>query len=1606
MAGALEIARRALDELGFFSKALEEAKGAKMKEGSVQQWKNVLQKQGVKPAELDATGFNALNPNEKLNRDDVINYFTENRVKLGEKKYGEDPSNPSPNRIWEQARSDMDRLNDDIAREVERNGGQMNERAYELQRQYTQAEQRMWDASDQIERASAAEPRFEGYTLPGGANYQERVLTLPPRQEPRFRVYREGEPFSEYSYKKQEDAAEYARAMSERHGIPHTVQQDMVPGQAQFRHETHWPGVDNPLAHYRTKERLGPNGERVLHIDEIQSDWAQQGRDRGFKDPKAAERMAAIQKEYDLYDQQMRELMPQRGVRQTDLEAKVRADLGLPRHTVDMTPEQAAQYWAARDELVFNDPVLMDLNERYANANLERSRRREAIDGLMGQAGGLPAAPFVTQTKDWTDLTLKRAMIEAERGGYDAVAWTPGMHHAERYDLSSRVGKINYFPNQRELRVFDHEGNILHQGQHSPEELGGVLGKDNAQRLLTGSKLNENKLGDEDFAFYRLEPDDMTWGGEGMKAYYDKIVPDRLTKLARTLDPEARIESMPAGYKTSLESSIDDAGEMVGGARVYEQGQSWGTIGEQPGRLLREFPTYEQATEFTDMAHWPRGGPAPQLPMLRLTPRMREEIQKGLPLFVGAPVVAGGALSALNQEQAPMANEFARGGPVREQREQERWQDIERLSPSDEMLRDSAYRYYMPAYDRLLATRPIGGTDAYRLPPVRRFADGGEAERMSAGAEIGSLYDAGNRDIAAMGGLEQFGSGNYYSGEGFGGSGSLGAGIGFGNSGIGFGADDGGYSFAQAGQDIGNAFNFGNQQIEAMGGLEQFSDPNFYSGEGYANPDDMLGPMPAPAPAPQMSVGPLYAAPPPAPDIPEPGFTGVGGDIMSGLGIGPAPAFNVSEPLGGLGLNYFDPTPVAQQNVDLAAGIADNNAFDPNLSGPSSQFNAPMRDNLIDIAASTGITPLGSPTDYEDAPDRGFRGMQLSNIAADDPFASFPGDDLTDRGFRGQPVEGMRAVDTSMPAGMVGNAASSKAAYDMPTGMVPLSPMTPDRIARVLDAEIDPRGVAKSMREKGMTLDEARRYEARPIVESLINRRATTGIPIEQQLEQYKQYTSVPGNATRNAGRFPGDIDRMQPSQIYEQVTTDILRDMSLGNRQYANAYNYGNPNVKGVSGWVGDMARQPGTVEIGVAPFSHVVGNVDNRAITRPDLVGDYALPAASAINPNPQPAGQRRADADIPELDPFATERSIMSELFGINPAMAQPVTAAGTPAAPRDPSTIPEIDIWAGEKAFGRSVFGGMSDAIRSITGTSGDPTDPANAALPPANYDPFSAVDIKDTTRIGSGNALVDGLVRAGPGIAASWPSDAMAGRYSELGNLGDQPLTAAAYRSAPAAEQPAVAAAQPPTEQPAQEPQVVPPDDQDAAARERAAAVAAVTAAGGSANTNRYNVDPLTGRMYDNVTGDRIINPNYISRTIDALLGFTPLGLPNGALALAGGVTGYPLSAGQLMALGRPGTPLENAGAGGTGDANGNYGSYGEGAAGRDPPGVQSAYIDPAAPVAGSSSGGGGALSLIAAAPPTPAPLPLPTQVGRRYLGEDSDPRTYGMRAQRRYYGDA
>ena len=207
-----------------------------------------------------------------------------------------------------------------------------------------------------------------------------------------------------------------------------------------------------------------------------------------------------------------------------------------------------------------------------------------------------PEAPYIGSTNSWTDLGLKRALTEAAHGGHDKLIWTPGEDQAERYGLSKHIGSISVgHPQNPEhagkvsltsYGIDDddwNEGPISHDVVH-PDDLEKFVGNEVAGRIRKGlegrmpthkvgyavvnpnSRLfgpvfpteeeahqdrnrypephklevrpHEEKTRGQGFSLSGL---DLKTGTEGMKGYYDNILPKRLLALAREHDPDATL---------------------------------------------------------------------------------------------------------------------------------------------------------------------------------------------------------------------------------------------------------------------------------------------------------------------------------------------------------------------------------------------------------------------------------------------------------------------------------------------------------------------------------------------------------------------------------------------------------------------------------------------------------------------------------------------------------------------------------------------------------------------------------------------------------------------------------------------------------------------------------------------------------------------------------------------------------------------------------------------------------------------------------------------------------------------------------------------------------
>lgn len=122
---------------------------------------------------------------------------------------------------------------------------------------------------------------------------------------------------------------------------------------------------------------------------------------------------------------------------------------------------------------------------------------------------------------------------------YDKLAFTTGDQQAERYDLSKQVDNIGYNPNPDgtvDIAAFGKSGEIIVSDEAmSIKKVAETFGKDIAEKVSKNKGTKRRVLkGDPDSQQeYVLKGEDLKVGGEGMKGFYDLIIPSFLNKYTK-----------------------------------------------------------------------------------------------------------------------------------------------------------------------------------------------------------------------------------------------------------------------------------------------------------------------------------------------------------------------------------------------------------------------------------------------------------------------------------------------------------------------------------------------------------------------------------------------------------------------------------------------------------------------------------------------------------------------------------------------------------------------------------------------------------------------------------------------------------------------------------------------------------------------------------------------------------------------------------------------------------------------------------------------------------------------------------------------------------------
>ena len=462
--------------------------------------------------------------------------------------------------------------------------------------------------------------KHQRWQLAGGENYREILLKMP-------------ENMSEYNKYTESLRAKYGQGGFA--NLPLTdierarlekfyANEDVSP----YKH-SHWGDEPNILAHIRVNDRIDADGKKMLLVEELQSDWHQAGRESGYA-PKNAEAQLAASRD-----------------RMAERSNEIRR---ISTRMAELDDSQLDEFNALAQE-----------RQRLQDLQGEETEWGNRI--YDAKNSGVPDAPF----KDtWYQLSLKRILKYAADNGYERVGLTTGKQQIDRFsnELRQNVDEITFqtglklTPSEAaELQALRQQQTYMTGTERARYEYlysneGEYVGKNETKiKAFKGSKptfsgtVKDGKFIDGQAVGKTVEEvlgktmakqiaekqtgvlkgDNLTVGGEGMKAYYDEIYPKFLEKYGKKWDAgvgETKVRTNEVPYIDYVVTKTPFSDFTVVG--VKPDGSK--TIINQNANSIEE--AQKLATRYKDK-NLKSGEP---IRYIDITPKMKEGVKKGQPL--------------------------------------------------------------------------------------------------------------------------------------------------------------------------------------------------------------------------------------------------------------------------------------------------------------------------------------------------------------------------------------------------------------------------------------------------------------------------------------------------------------------------------------------------------------------------------------------------------------------------------------------------------------------------------------------------------------------------------------------------------------------------------------------------------------------------------------------------------------------------------------------------------------------------------------------------------------------------------------------------------------
>ncbi len=334
----------------------------------------------------------------------------------------------------------------------------------------------------------------------------------------------------------------------------------------------HFGGYNNILAHVRVKDRVTPNGEKVLYLEEVQSDWAKIGRNQGYR--------IEGKKEVAQARETLKKIDTELGDRKIALYPKLKEAI-IESNSKDPSVTESSSYklmmkdvnkfgsvptaewWSWVSGYNFRK-FLGDFNKvAYPEVEAElrslaklADERSNLYDSILS---GTPEGPFVSDVNKWGGMVMKRIIRMAKEQGFDYVAWSPGEVQIPRYSLKQvakelTVTKAKQPEGSNQLDTFNITAKTHGGGERNFEikenQLNDAVGSTLATSIIEGLKK-------DNMVSYR--GDDLEVTNPGMVGFYNKALPGLTNNLLKKiLKSDARVEKVNVEISGSQDIHLRD----------------------------------------------------------------------------------------------------------------------------------------------------------------------------------------------------------------------------------------------------------------------------------------------------------------------------------------------------------------------------------------------------------------------------------------------------------------------------------------------------------------------------------------------------------------------------------------------------------------------------------------------------------------------------------------------------------------------------------------------------------------------------------------------------------------------------------------------------------------------------------------------------------------------------------------------------------------------------------------------------------------------------------------------------------------------------------------